>query len=158
MPAALVRRATPADALRLAELRFVFRSDFGEVTEAREAFVARASAWVRARLAVAESDARWLCWVAERDGAVVGNVWLQLLEKLPNPLAEPELHGYVTNFYVVPEARSGGLGTALLDELLAEARRRELDRIVLWPTARSRALYARHGFATTDGILELRPR
>jgi hypothetical protein len=29
--------------------------------------------------------ARWRCWVAVAEGQLVGTLWLQLLEKLPNP-------------------------------------------------------------------------
>ena len=57
-----------------------------------------------------EPESRWLCWVAERDGALVGNVWMQLLEKIPNPVARPEWHGYVSSFFVLPEHRGAGIG------------------------------------------------
>jgi GNAT superfamily N-acetyltransferase len=83
-------------------------------------------------------------------------VWLQLIEKLPNPVAEPEWHGYVSSLYVEPSERSGGLGSALLAECLAECASRAVDAVVLWPTPRSRTLYLRHGFAVHDDLLQLR--
>ena len=152
-----IRRAVPADAPALAVLRYDFRAALGEPTEERAAFLERAAAWMRPRLAPAGEGCSWLCWLAERRspvGAIVGNLWLQLLEKIPNPLAETEWHGYVSNFYVLPEAR-GGVGSLLLDEAIAEARRRGLDRVVLWQTPRSRSLYERHGFGAPGSLLEL---
>jgi hypothetical protein len=44
----------------------------------------------------------WRCWLAEWSGEVGGAVWVQFVEKLPNPVAEPEWHPYLTNFYVRP--------------------------------------------------------
>ena len=40
---------------------------------------------------------------------MLGHVCVQLFEKIPNPVSEPELHAYVTNFYVIPEMRDRGL-------------------------------------------------
>jgi ribosomal protein S18 acetylase RimI-like enzyme len=50
--------------------------------------------------------ARWRCWVAVAEGQLVGTLWLQLVEKLPNPGDEPEHHGYVSSVYVAPALRS----------------------------------------------------
>jgi hypothetical protein len=32
-----------------------------------------------------------------------------------------------------------------------------VDAVILWPTARSRSLYLRHGFTAPDDIMQLRP-
>ena len=85
-----------------------------------------------------------------------GTVWLQHLEKLPNPVGEPEWHGYVSSLFVEPDVRGRGLGSVLLSEALAECDRRGCDAVILWPTARSRSLYLRHGFSVRDDLLERR--
>ena len=54
----------------------------------------------------------WRCWVAEQDQNLVGTLWMQLIEKIPNPTAEPKYHAYVTNFYVCENARGKGIRTA----------------------------------------------
>lgn len=66
-----------------------------------------------------------------------------------------EWHGYVSNFYVIAAERGAGTGAALLQTAIADARRRGLDRVVLWPTERSRSLYERHGFGRPRALLEL---
>src|SRR5262245_32079487 len=145
---ATIRPAIPADARRLAELRYEFRSPRAANTESREEFLERCTAWMQEHLA---TD-RWFCWVAVRDERIVGHVWLNLIEKIPNPVAEAEWHGYITNMYVRETSR-GGVGDALMDAALAFCARGEVDSIILWPTQRSRSLYGRKGFSVSDGIM-----
>ena len=98
-----------------------------------------------------------ICWLAEEpDGALLGTVWVQILEKLPNPVHEPERHAYVTGFYVRPAARNLGVGSALLTAALALCSEQGTDTVFLWPTPRSRPLYLRHGFVERGGVLERR--
>jgi GNAT superfamily N-acetyltransferase len=145
-----IRPATPADARVLAELRWEFRAAKTPPTETRDAFVARCAEWMGAEL----QRSTWRAWVAEENGRVVGQIWLQLLSKLPNPAEERERHAYISNVYVTPAAR-GGVGTRLLQTAIDWTRGNEVDRVVLWPTARSRSMYQRHGFVENGGVLEL---
>lgn len=145
-----VRPARPADADALARLRYDFRAALKPVDEAQSEFIVRCSAWMRERLA---PGGIWMAWVLEVDGAVSGALWMQLMEKIPNPVVERECHGYVTNFYVVPAHRGTGGGSLLLRAAIEACERLEVDKMFLWPTARSRPLYARHGFGTQDDVL-----
>jgi len=146
----VIREATPADASRLAQLRYEFRSGLRPALEKREAFVRRCAEWMGSRL-----TADWKCWVATRGGEAVGQIWLHVIEKLPNPGSEPERHGYVTNLYVKPEFR-GGVGGRLLEQALEWAKQQAIDAVILWPTPRSRSLYLRHGFQPPADLLQLR--
>jgi GNAT superfamily N-acetyltransferase len=147
---AKVRRATLADARALAELRFAFRASLAEPVESEQSFIDRCAAWMESRLA---EHGRWRVWLLETETAVVGTVWLQLIEKLPNPVLERELHAYLTNFYVHPEHRGHGGGAALLAALLAECESLRVDSIFLWPTRQSRPLYERHGFTGESRVM-----
>jgi GNAT superfamily N-acetyltransferase len=151
VPNTIIRFATPGDAGALAQLRFDFRAPVHAAAEDEEEFVARCANWMSARLAHASA---WRCWVLEFDGIVAGQLWLQLIEKIPNPELELERHGYITNVYVSPEARGTGAGESLLETALAFCRVEHVDSVVLWPTERSRTLYARHGFAVRDDVME----
>jgi GNAT superfamily N-acetyltransferase len=95
----------------------------------------------------------WRVWLLERNHDPIGSVWLQVVEKLPNPTAESEWHAYVSNFYVRPDHRNTGGGTELLRAALHEAERLGVDSVFLWPSARSRPLYQRHGFAVSENVL-----
>jgi GNAT superfamily N-acetyltransferase len=146
------RRAHAGDAEGLARLRFQFRSERAEVVEEEAVFIERCTKWMRPRLA----SSGWTAWVAEQEGRLLGQVWLQVVEKIPNPVVEAESHGYITNLFVQPQVRSAGVGSALLQLALTHARDAGLDRIVLWPTDRSRSLYVRHGFQEADDVMQLR--
>jgi GNAT superfamily N-acetyltransferase len=145
------RRAQPADAEALAGLRFQFRSEIGETVEDEPGFTKRCAEWMRTRL----THDHWLAWIAEGEDQLLGQVWLQILEKIPNPVAEAEYNGYITNLFVRSDARGSGVGGALLRLALAYARNAGIDRIVLWPTERSRPLYTRLGFGEADDLMQL---
>ncbi len=144
-----IREAGARDAAALAVFRFDFRAGIGDANERREAFIARCAAWMAAQLA----GGPWRAWVAESDDAIVGQLWLQVVPKLPNPVGEREHHAYISNLFVAPGSR-GGVGTRLLETALAWADAHEVDRVVLWPTPRSRPLYQRYGFTANGDVME----
>ena len=149
----MIRLAGPTDAPSLARLRYEFRAGRDPAMEDESDFQARCGAWMAARLA---PGSHWRCWVAEEAGRLVGAIWLQLIEKIPNPGAESENHGYISNLYVKPSRRGGGLGAMLIDSCLRFCEKEDVDAVILWPTPRSRRLYERHSFAVREDLLERR--
>lgn len=147
-----IRAGKVADAGALAALRWEFRSAQDPPVEAREAFVRRCAAWMRREL---RRGGSWQAWVAVQNHAIVGQVWLHTVAKIPNPADEHEQLAYLSNLYVTVSAR-GGTGTRLLEAALDSCRANDIDRIVLWPTKRSVTLYRRHGFTTGRAVMELK--
>jgi ribosomal protein S18 acetylase RimI-like enzyme len=80
----------------------------------------------------------------------LGALWRgPLLDLLDRPVAPGEL--VLDGLFVARAARDRGIGTTLVKAVLAEARRRQLDRVrleVVDGNLRARALYERLGFAT----------
>jgi len=146
-----IRPALKSDAAVLADLRYALRSTTGMATEPEVEFINRCTAWMEEHL----QQVAWRCWVAEINQRLVAAVWLQLVEKIPNPRSEPEHHAYITNFYVEESARGKGIGTRLLRAAIDWCHARQVHAVILWPTERSRTLYERHGFAVRDDIMEL---
>jgi GNAT superfamily N-acetyltransferase len=150
-----IRVARSSDCSALAEMRYQFRAEAGSGTETKSRFVRRCESWMKKRLGFASRP--WHCWVLDDGKQLLGHVCVQLFEKLPNPIEdEPELHAYITNFYVIPEMRSQGFGKRLLIKALSWCRAHGADAIILWATPESRSLYRRCGFAEPADILEQR--
>ncbi|MFD0412243.1 GNAT family N-acetyltransferase [Streptomyces sp. NPDC127108] len=147
-----VRPACPADARRLAELRWMFKQeDHDGQPPAADRRLEEADRWIRDRLA----DGRWLAWVAETGGEICGHVFLCLVERFPDPYGDSAPVGYVTNFYVMPSQRNRGAGSALLDALKQHCRGARFDTLIVWPSDRSSPLWRRSGFETPQELLEL---
>lgn len=153
----IIRLASQRDTSQLAKLRFALRSRDSSNVESEAAFLKRCESW----MAKALKRTTWRCWVAENEGNLVCALWLQLIEKIPNPTVESECFGYITNFFVAESARGRGLGARILNEALTWCRNQNVHAVILWPTEKSRSLYQRHGFTVPGDLLELsisRPR
>ena len=92
-------------------------------------------------------------WTAWRDGALVGFVALKRLDSR---------HGEVKSMRAAPSARGTGVGRALLDHVVAEARARGYDRLSLETGtadlhAPAVALYRSAGFIDTGPFADYRP-
>lgn len=148
---ATIRPATPGDARTLSELRWEFRAGREAPVETREAFVDRCAAWMARELA----GQAWRAWVALDSDRIIGQVWVNLIHKVPNPVGERDRHAYLSNLYVQPFAR-GGVGTTLLETVLEWAAANGVDRIVLWPSERSVTLYRRYHFSRDADVMELK--
>ena len=150
-----IRLAVSDDCHALAEMRYRFRAEIESVTETKSRFVRRCTSWMRKRFRVRSCP--WRCWVLDDGSRLLGHVCVQLFEKIPNPVKdEPELHAYVTNFYVVPEMRDQGLGKKLLNKALSWCRSQGTDAVILWASPASKSLYGRYGFVAPSDIFELR--
>jgi DNA-binding MarR family transcriptional regulator/GNAT superfamily N-acetyltransferase len=93
-----------------------------------------------ARFIEHEDPRRERCWIAEREGAPVGCVFL---------VKASQTVGKLRLFLVEPDARGLGIGTRLVDDLLAFARSAGYRKIRLWTQSSlvaARRVYARAGF------------
>jgi GNAT superfamily N-acetyltransferase len=141
-----VRAAAPEDAAALARLRFAFRAEIAPPREPMDAFMIRAIPWFHRHLI----DPAWRGWVATIREAIVGHVFVQRIEKVPNPVGEAESLAYLTNFYVSPAHRGAGIGTGLLEAARADCMQDDVETIFLRPTGRSAELYLRNGYRIAD--------
>jgi GNAT superfamily N-acetyltransferase len=153
----VLRAATPADREALIEQFQGLNAHEAEITGDRLRDHATAIASFEAAEArVARSRGHAL--VAEWQGAIAGHCYLTF-ERHPPYVAERD-YAYVAELYVRPEARSRGLGRALLAEAERLARARGLRRLLIGVVVgndRAQAAYERFGFApyTTELIKPL---
>ena len=99
-----------------------------------------------------------LCaWIARADaGTALGSAAMHVRELLPTPANPGGNEGYVVSVYTLPAWRRRGVGAALLEILIAEARALGLGRLRLHTSSSGRPLYASLGFREHADNLELR--
>ncbi len=136
----------------MAALRYAFRTELEAPAESRPQFVERTTAWLTERLEAGS----WTGWLALEQDQPVGLVLVHLVEKVPNPVVEPESLGYISSLYVRPRCRGRKIGDALLRIAVDFCHDHGVDTVVLWPSPRSVPLYERHGFSHQGEVMELR--
>ncbi len=135
----MIRPATESDAALIRELWEEFESELGGPAYLLES-------WEEAWTDLSETIETGVALLAEQDGRPVGFVFCILGDR-------GRKTAHVTDLYVRPEARSKGVGRALLAELIEPARASGLDHVsleVLLRNADARRLYERLGFAAVD--------
>lgn len=149
----LFRQAVPADIPALVRLRWEHEADQGHCNgEApSQEFAAVCSAFLTEALA----DAAWVIWVAEDSGRVIGNIFVKRIRKVPKPHRLHGELGYLTNAQITADYRNAGVGTQLLQAVVAWARGAGLEGLFLWPSERAVSFYERQGFRTENEIMEL---
>ena len=137
-----VRQATLADSAELARLRWEFRPQ-DQQAQGLDEFSREFRGW----LVKALTTDTWMAAVAD-DGndALVGCIFLGSVSKVPNPGAIDRAWGYVTNSYVAPAHRGQGVGGKLLEVVIAAARERGHEFLIVWPSEEALSLYTRAGF------------
>lgn len=147
-----VRLAGPEDARLLAALRRSWVEETTQGSVEDPGFEERFDEWMRH-----ERDQR-LTWLGCVGGEPAGMVNMLIFTRMPRPGQEqPSRWGYLANFYVLPEQRNSGLGTALLDALTDRADAEGFVRVVLSPTERSIPFYERGGFRAAYDLM-IRPQ
>jgi GNAT superfamily N-acetyltransferase len=137
----IVRKAAAADTATLAGFRLeALAEGGGDAAPDGDGFVESFAAWVCDHLAT------HLGFVAEMDEDVVGMAWLMVAERVPSPERESRRFGDVQSVYVMPSLRGHGIGTALLEAVLAEAERLGLEHVTVHANDRALRLYQRAGF------------
>lgn len=136
----IVRRAGAADMAVLAELRGIGADELPAY-----------AAWVSAHAGT------HLPFVAEVGGDVVGSAWLFVAERVPGGGAPDRWFGDVQSVMIREEYRNQGIGAALMEAILAEARRRGLLHVTVHSGRRAVDFYLRNGFVHHRQILLWEP-
>ena len=145
-----VRKATLGDAEVLARLRLAWSHE-GKASGPDPSFVASFSAWVH------RHQSTHLPFIAEVDGRAAGMAWLMISERVPSLSRAHRPCGDVQSVYVLPEVRDRGIGAALMEAVLAEAGKLDLEHVTVHSSCRAVPFYERNGFEHDPSWLRWEP-
>ena len=143
----LIRQANDSDAAELARLRWELSSE-KDLTLSRDEFIRDCGQWLRKRL----RSGNWFMAVAESGSGLCGCMFLQFVEKVPEPGSSQRAWGYVTNSYVDPQKRGHGIGEKLLRLLISVATDHSLELLIVWPSEAAVPFYQRAGFKSVSEV------
>ena len=92
------------------------------------------------------NEERLFAILAENDTDVL-SFGAMVLKKIPGDFNQSSyLEGDILNMYTIPLARRKGISAMILDQLLAEARRRGISKVALHTSKDGEKLYRKFGF------------
>jgi ribosomal protein S18 acetylase RimI-like enzyme len=139
-----IRAAGPGDVELIAAHRVAMFEAMSRGTESIRAELGRNfAAWLAPRLA----DGRYLGWITTDAKRPVASAGLIILDWPPVP-HDPAgtTRGYLLNIFVDAEYRRRGLARALVEQCIAETRRRGMRVVTLHASLEGRGLYEKIGF------------
>jgi GNAT superfamily N-acetyltransferase len=147
-----MRQAILEDAAQVARFRWEFSPDEVQATDQTlEAFAQGFADFMRLGL---ESGA-WVVWTGVTDGRIIANIYVHCVAKVPRPGLFGKCFGYMTNVYVESEYRNRGVGSALLEHVVAWARQQGIELLIVWPSEAALTFYQRFGFKHSAEAMEL---
>lgn len=147
------RRADVRDIKTLVEFRILFLSEFYDIPENATALQES----LRKYFTSAMQSGRFISWLAEYDGKVVGCSGMSIWETIPNAINLSGKRGYILNMYTIPEARQNGVCTTLLDKLIEDAKSSGVTYLHLRAGKAGINVYKKAGFKEPESTeLDLR--
>ena len=150
------RMATRADLPQIADLRWRLRVDDQPLSD-RGAYDRFVTDFIRI-CAEEWRPGEMVHWIAANGEHVLAVMSIAIVRKLPSPENLRGRWGYISNSYVLPEARDAGVGRQLLTAIEAWARAEDLELLLVWPSERAYPFYERAGFRRYPDPLVLRLR
>ena len=147
------RLATKTDLATLTELRWTFRTE--EEPAPKDVDKAMFLTACLDFLQQGMETKQWVYWIAEANGEIVSQVFVQRVRKVPKPSHLYDVYGYITNVYTRATFRGQGIGSELMQHVVQWAEAEKLDTLIVWPSEESGRFYQRLGFRADNDVMEL---
>jgi GNAT superfamily N-acetyltransferase len=153
----VIHQATSDDIEALTDLRVAFFEELGEIADTKHAQAFRQATY--RYLTEALPQGKFLAWVAQVDGQIIGTSGLIFFEQAPTPTNLVGSEGYILNIYTIASWRGRGVARMLLEEIIKYVKRTDTSQLWLYTTEEGRSVYEKFGFvALTDAMgLKLSP-
>ncbi len=99
----------------------------------------------------------FVAWVAVQDETIVAMSGINFFTLPPNDWCPSGKTAYIGNIYTLPAFRKQGITSQLLARLIAEAKSRNCERILLNTTDEGRPLYEKQGFTVSPTAMACYP-
>lgn len=144
--------ATKDDTLMLSEIRWEHEYEVeSQFSITREEFISECNSFLIKEM----ERGTWAYWIAEDEGNIIANIYVNRIRKVPKPHKLFAEIGYVTNVHTKKDYRNKGIGTELLKRVKQWAVDNNIELLFLWPSERSVSFYKREGFKVENEIMEL---
>ena len=95
-------------------------------------------------------DKTYIPVLGSSSGKAVCCAGILLYELPPAPWSLKRTQGHILNFYVVPERRMEGIGTALMEYIISYSADQKISRLFLNSTREGERVYRKCGFVECD--------
>ena len=100
------------------------------------------------------SSNQYVQLLVEEDYNVIATGAIQFISFPPSYFNPTGIRGYISNMYTHVESRNKGIGKQLLNQLLAEAKKRNVYHLFLISSEMGKPLYQKMGFKENDIYME----
>ncbi len=139
-----LRLATKDDIQQIVELRIKFLKEvrIDAPTDGLDEYREVMSNYLKKEM----SSGNFIAWLAITNNEIIATSGLITIQRQPQLWNMSGQEVYIMNMYTKPEWRRKGIGTAILEKLIDEARNRGVEAIKLHATPMGKALYEKRGF------------
>ncbi|TET29452.1 MAG: GNAT family N-acetyltransferase [Candidatus Heimdallarchaeota archaeon] len=92
------------------------------------------------------SSGNFIAWLAIANNGIIATSGLITIQRVPQLWNMSGKEAYIMNMYTKPKWRNKGIGTAILEKLVEEAKNRDIIAIKLYATPMGKPLYEKRGF------------
>ncbi len=148
-----IRKANFDDIDKLIELRIEFLKEIQDSLNNMEMKIFQKS--LRDFFLEKMKSNEYISWLAENENKIIATSGLSFLQRPPYFLNITGKFAYIMNMYTKPTWRRKGIGSALLEKLIKEIKRKGIQLVVLHATPSGIKLYEKYGFRGSDSDKEM---
>jgi GNAT superfamily N-acetyltransferase len=152
-----IRLAEAKDIKQLIRMRWDFTIEYDESKKIEKTSFNDFEKECQLFLDNALNSGLWFIWVAEANGKIVSNIYIELIQKVPRPGRITQPFAYMTNVYTVKEYRNKGIGSKLLSAINEWSKEKRYEFIIVWPSDESINYYKKNGYVHCKEPMEYFP-